>query len=65
MNYLHTLNPPIIHRDLKSQNLLVDENFNVKVTDFGLAKFQKKGKKKRRERKEKRKRKEEKKKEKK
>lgn len=43
MNYLHTINPPVIHRDLKSQNLLVDENFNVKVTDFGLAKFQKKG----------------------
>jgi serine/threonine protein kinase len=32
MNYLHTFNPPIIHRDLKSHNLLVDQNFNVKVT---------------------------------
>ncbi|KAL6062440.1 putative serine/threonine-protein kinase drkA, variant 2 [Balamuthia mandrillaris] len=38
MNYLHTYQPPIIHRDLKSHNLLVDENYNVKVTDFGLAK---------------------------
>lgn len=38
MNYLHTFSPPIIHRDLKSYNLLVDENFCVKVTDFGLAK---------------------------
>ncbi len=40
MNYLHTYNPLIIHRDHKSHNLLVDTNFNVKVTDFGLAKFQ-------------------------
>jgi serine/threonine protein kinase len=39
MNYLHTFDPPIIHRDLKSHNLLVDDNFHVKVTDFGLAKF--------------------------
>jgi serine/threonine protein kinase len=39
MNYLHTFEPPIIHRDLKSHNLLVDDNFHVKVTDFGLAKF--------------------------
>jgi len=39
MNYLHTFSPPIIHRDLKSHNLLVDENFCVKVTDFGLAKL--------------------------
>ena len=40
MNYLHTYNPMIIHRDLKSYNLLVDRNFRIKVTDFGLAKFQ-------------------------
>ncbi len=37
MNYLHTFQPPIIHRDLKSHNLLVDISFVVKVTDFGLA----------------------------
>ena len=40
MNYLHTFSPPIIHRDLKSHNLLVGDNFTIKVTDFGLAKFQ-------------------------
>ncbi|CAN1184316.1 Serine/threonine-protein kinase EDR1 [Linum perenne] len=39
MNYLHRRNPPIVHRDLKSSNLLVDKNWNVKVGDFGLSKW--------------------------
>ncbi|XP_026434129.1 probable serine/threonine-protein kinase SIS8, partial [Papaver somniferum] len=30
MNYLHLCNPPIVHRDLKSSNLLVDKNWTVK-----------------------------------
>ncbi|XP_020262577.1 RGS domain-containing serine/threonine-protein kinase A isoform X6 [Asparagus officinalis] len=37
MNYLHRRNPPIVHRDLKSSNLLVDKNWTVKVGDFGLS----------------------------
>ncbi|KAI8563497.1 hypothetical protein RHMOL_Rhmol03G0115000 [Rhododendron molle] len=37
MNYLHQLKPPIIHRDLKSPNLLVDSKYTVKVCDFGLS----------------------------
>ena len=31
MNYLHRRNPPIVHRDLKSANLLVDKKYTVKV----------------------------------
>lgn len=31
INYLHCLSPPIVHWDLKSPNLLVDKNWNVKV----------------------------------
>ncbi|XP_045828247.1 serine/threonine-protein kinase CTR1-like [Trifolium pratense] len=39
INYLHCLKPPIVHWDLKSPNLLVDKNWNVKVCDFGLSRF--------------------------
>ncbi|KAK9990072.1 hypothetical protein SO802_025057 [Lithocarpus litseifolius] len=38
MNYLHQNN--IIHRDLKTANLLMDENEIVKVADFGVARVQ-------------------------
>ncbi|XP_048329349.2 probable serine/threonine-protein kinase SIS8 isoform X1 [Ziziphus jujuba] len=39
MNYLHNCTPVIVHRDLKSPNLLVDRNWVVKVCDFGLSRM--------------------------
>ncbi|XP_042411269.1 probable serine/threonine-protein kinase SIS8 isoform X2 [Zingiber officinale] len=39
MNYLHNCTPIIVHRDLKSPNLLVDKNWVVKVCDFGLSRI--------------------------
>ena len=43
MTYLHSFKPPILHRDLKSLNILVDENWRGKVADFGMTRFQEDG----------------------
>ncbi|DBA74000.1 hypothetical protein WJX77_000667 [Trebouxia sp. C0004] len=37
MLYLHMCQPPILHRDLKSANLLVSKHWKVKVSDFNLS----------------------------
>jgi len=40
LEYLHeTADPPVIYRDFKASNILLDENFNPKLSDFGLAKL--------------------------
>lgn len=40
MSYLHSHpHQEILHRDLKSPNLLVDEDWNCKVADFNTSKF--------------------------
>lgn len=31
VNYLHNMNPPLLHHDLKTQNILLDDEFHVKV----------------------------------
>lgn len=37
LRFLHSWNPSVLHRDLKSPNLLVDSKYHVKLSDFGLS----------------------------
>ncbi|MED6210638.1 hypothetical protein PIB30_066085 [Stylosanthes scabra] len=40
LTYLHEgLEPKVVHRDIKSSNILIDKQWNSKVSDFGLAKL--------------------------
>ena len=40
LEHLHDkANPPVIYRNLKCSNILLDKDFNAKLSDFGLAKL--------------------------
>lgn len=43
MSYLHSRNPPIVHRDLKSANILLDDHYHVRIADFGLSRILEEG----------------------
>ncbi|MDD2401040.1 MAG: serine/threonine-protein kinase [Clostridia bacterium] len=37
LSYLHGHTPPIIHRDIKPQNIIIDKNGKIKLIDFGIS----------------------------
>ncbi|KAM4689310.1 receptor-interacting serine/threonine-protein kinase 2 isoform 2-T2 [Discoglossus pictus] len=41
VNFLHNMTPSVLHHDLKTQNILLDNEFHVKIADFGLSKWRK------------------------
>jgi serine/threonine protein kinase len=40
MVYLHSCQPPVIHRDLKAANILLDDKGTAKLADFGISRLQ-------------------------
>ncbi|MDR0627706.1 MAG: DUF5050 domain-containing protein [Bifidobacteriaceae bacterium] len=43
LGYLHSQNPPVIHRDVKPENIIVRPDGTLGLTDFGIARVYKKG----------------------
>lgn len=39
LKHLHSLNSPIIHRDIKLTNIMIDSNKNIKLIDFNIARL--------------------------
>ncbi|KDP23975.1 hypothetical protein JCGZ_25363 [Jatropha curcas] len=39
LEFLHKMEPPVIHRNIKASNILLDRDYNAKISDFGLAKL--------------------------
>ncbi|TMW67286.1 hypothetical protein Poli38472_012402 [Pythium oligandrum] len=38
--YVHSFSPPLVHRDLKSRNVLLTEEMHGKLSDFGVSRYQ-------------------------
>lgn len=39
INFLHQSSPPIIHCDIKSHNVLLDDKWNARISDFGITRL--------------------------
>lgn len=41
LNFLHSINPPLLHLNLKTSNILLDSHLHVKISDFSLIRWEK------------------------